>query len=248
MRGSRRGSTRRAWTSPARPTARSRSCAPCSAPRASGAISARIRPRRLRQHRREPAQARRPLPRSFGTRTPWSGAGSPRGGTSVAGGGRPPADPHGSAASGIVNLQWDGIGPVGKEGANARIEDLQDRAAHCLARAGSGAVDRGAAPGRREGTRVPEGLTSNRLYTFRVRIRKEAELPGLRIHDFRHTWASQGVMNDVGSPPWGGCSDTANAKPRRSCPPRRWRAEGCSRPSRGPSSHAPWDTRPARRH
>ena len=38
----------------------------------------------------------------------------------------------------------------------------------------------------------------NRLYTFRVGIREEAGLPGLRIHDCRHTRASQGVMNGVG--------------------------------------------------
>ena len=29
-------------------------------------------------------------------------------------------------------------------------------------------------------------------------VREEAGLPGLRIHDARHTWASQGVMNGVG--------------------------------------------------
>ncbi len=44
----------------------------------------------------------------------------------------------------------------------------------------------------------PEALTSSRLYTFWVSIRDEAALPGLRIHDCRHTWASQGVMNGVG--------------------------------------------------
>ena len=44
----------------------------------------------------------------------------------------------------------------------------------------------------------PENLTPNRLYTFWVGVREEAELPGLRIHDCRHTWASQGVMNGVG--------------------------------------------------
>ena len=53
---------------------------------------------------------------------------------------------------------------------------------------------------RAEGaTRVfPEDLTPNRLYTFWRAIREEAGLPGLRIHDARHTWASQGVMNGVG--------------------------------------------------
>ena len=44
----------------------------------------------------------------------------------------------------------------------------------------------------------PEDLTPNRLYTFWHAIREEAGLPGLRIHDARHTWASQGVMNGVG--------------------------------------------------
>ena len=41
-------------------------------------------------------------------------------------------------------------------------------------------------------------LTSSRLYTFWVGIREAAGLPGLRIHDCRHTWASLGVMNGVG--------------------------------------------------
>ena len=41
-------------------------------------------------------------------------------------------------------------------------------------------------------------LTLARLYTFWRAIREEAGLPGLRIHDARHTWASQGVMNGVG--------------------------------------------------
>ena len=44
----------------------------------------------------------------------------------------------------------------------------------------------------------PEDLTSARLYTFWVGIRGEAGLPGLCIHDYRHTWASQGAMNGVG--------------------------------------------------
>ena len=44
----------------------------------------------------------------------------------------------------------------------------------------------------------PEDLSSDRLYTFWVGIREEAGLPGLRIHDCRHAWASQGVMNGVG--------------------------------------------------
>ncbi len=42
-----------------------------------------------------------------------------------------------------------------------------------------------------------EDLTSTRVYTFWVDVRDEAGLCGLRIHDCRHTWASQGVMNGV---------------------------------------------------
>ena len=44
----------------------------------------------------------------------------------------------------------------------------------------------------------PDDLTSDRLYTFWIGIREQAGLSGLRIHDCRHTWASQGVMNGVG--------------------------------------------------
>ena len=45
---------------------------------------------------------------------------------------------------------------------------------------------------------TPCPITSARLYTLWVGIREEAGLPGLRIHDCRHTWASQCVMNGVG--------------------------------------------------
>ena len=43
-----------------------------------------------------------------------------------------------------------------------------------------------------------ESLTADRLYIICLGIDQEAGLPGLRIHDARHTWASQGVMNGVG--------------------------------------------------
>ena len=49
------------------------------------------------------------------------------------------------------------------------------------------------------GPRVfPDGLATARLYTFWVGVREEAGLRGIRIHDARHTYASQGVMNGVG--------------------------------------------------
>ena len=104
----------------------------------------------------------------------------------------------GARLSEILNLKWDEIGELGEDGASARIEEsktgprtiwLGPEAARLLA----------ALP-RPEGmARVfPENLTSTRLYTFWVGVRDEAGLPGLRIHDCRHTWASQGVMNGVG--------------------------------------------------
>ena len=104
----------------------------------------------------------------------------------------------GARLSEIINLKWDEIGEIVEEGASARIEDsktgprtiwLGPEAARMVAKLT-----------RSEGQdRVfPEDLISARLYTFWVRIRDEAGLPGLRIHDCRHTWASQGVMNGVG--------------------------------------------------
>ena len=104
----------------------------------------------------------------------------------------------GARLSEILNLKWDEIGDLGEDGASARIEDsktgprtiwLGPEAARLLA----------ALPRQQGADRVfPEDLTSNRLYTFWVGVRDEAGLPGLRIHDCRHTWASQGVMNGVG--------------------------------------------------
>ena len=44
----------------------------------------------------------------------------------------------------------------------------------------------------------PENLAPDRLHTIWVGIREEAGLPGLRIHDTRHIWASQGLMNGLG--------------------------------------------------
>ena len=104
----------------------------------------------------------------------------------------------GARLSEVINLKWDEIGELGQDGANARLEDsktgprtvwLGPEAARLLA-----ALPR---PEGRERV-FPDDLTSDRLYTFWVGIREEAGLPGLRIHDCRHTWASQGVMNGVG--------------------------------------------------
>ena len=104
----------------------------------------------------------------------------------------------GARLSEVIDLEWDEIGELGEDGASARLEDsktgprtvwLGPEAARLLA-----ALPR---PEGRERV-FPDDLTSDRLYTFWVGIREEAGLPGLRIHDCRHTWASQGVMNGVG--------------------------------------------------
>ena len=107
-------------------------------------------------------------------------------------------DLWGAALGKVINLKWDEIGELGEDGASVRLEDsktglrtiwLGPEAARLVA----------ALPRSDGSTRVfPEDLTSARLYMFWVGIREEAGLSGLRIHDGRHTWASQGVMNGVG--------------------------------------------------
>ena len=104
----------------------------------------------------------------------------------------------GARLSEVIGLEWDEIGELAEDGASARLEDsktgprtvwLGPEAARLLA----------ALPRSEGRERVfPDDLTSDRLYTFWVGVREEAGLPGLRIHDCRHTWASQGVMNGVG--------------------------------------------------
>ena len=104
----------------------------------------------------------------------------------------------GARLSEVLNLTWDEIDELGEDGARARLEDsktgprtiwLGPEAARVLTEM----------PRAEETTGVfPENLTPERLYTFWVGIRDKAGLPGLRIHDCRHTWASQGVMNGIG--------------------------------------------------
>ncbi len=139
----------------------------------------------------------------------------------------------GARLSEVLNLRWEEIGELSEDGgANARLEDsktgprtiwLGPEAAKVLA----------SLP-RREGRVFPEDLTSQRLYAFWCGVREEEGLPGLRIHDARHTWASQGVMNGVGIATVGRrCSATGSGPPPRSMliltitpcrmPPRRRR-------------------------
>ena len=106
----------------------------------------------------------------------------------------------GARLSEVLNLTWAEIGELSEKGTSARLEDSKTGPRTIWL--GPEAVRLLAALPRPDGRdRVfPEDLTSARLYTFWVDVREEAGLPGLRIHDCRHTWASQGVMNGVGLP------------------------------------------------
>ncbi len=104
----------------------------------------------------------------------------------------------GARLSEVINLRWDEIGELAGDGASARIEDSKT-GPHTIWLGPEAARLVEALPRLDGRERVfPETLTSARLYTFWCGIRDEAGLPGLRIHDCRHTWASQGVMNGVG--------------------------------------------------
>ncbi len=104
----------------------------------------------------------------------------------------------GARLSEVLNLEWHEIGALSEDGASARLEDSKTGPRTLWF--GPEAVAVLAALPRRDGAaRVfPEDLTSARLYAFWVGVREEAGLRGVRIHDARHTYASQGVMNGVG--------------------------------------------------
>ena len=103
----------------------------------------------------------------------------------------------GARLSEVLNLRWEEIGDLSGDGASARLED--SKAGPRTLWLGPEAVEVLAALPRQESaSRVfPEDLTAARLYTFWVRVRKEAGLNGVRLHDARHTYASQGIMNGV---------------------------------------------------
>ena len=106
----------------------------------------------------------------------------------------------GARLSEVLNLRWDEIGELSENGATARLADsktgprtiwLGPDAAQLVARL----------PRDEHAVRIfPEALTSDLLYRFWCEVREQAGLSGLRIHDCRHTWASQGVINGVGLP------------------------------------------------
>ena len=106
----------------------------------------------------------------------------------------------GARLSEVLNLRWDEIGDVSEEGSRARLTDSKTGPRTIWL--GSDAVGLVAALPRVENAErvFPKNLTSDCLYRFWTGVRDEAGLAGLRIHDCRHTWASQGIMNGVGLP------------------------------------------------
>lgn len=104
----------------------------------------------------------------------------------------------GARLSEVLNLTWKGIGELNENGASVRIRDSKT-GPRTIWFGPDAAKLLSELPRDQAAERVfPDNLTSARLYSFWVRIREEAGLPGLRMHDCRHTWASQGVMNGVG--------------------------------------------------
>ena len=104
----------------------------------------------------------------------------------------------GARLSEVLNLIWDEIGDLSEDGASARLGDSKTGPRTLWL--GPEAVEVLSALSRQEGeARVfPNDLTTARLYTFWVGVREDAGLHGVRVHDARHTYASQGVMNGVG--------------------------------------------------
>ena len=106
----------------------------------------------------------------------------------------------GARLSEVLHVRWGEIGELSENGATARLADsktgprtiwLGPDAAQLVAQL----------PRDEHAVRIfPEALTSDLLYGFWCEVREQAGLSGLRIHDCRHTWASQGIMNGVGLP------------------------------------------------
>ena len=152
----------------------------------------------------------------------------------------------GARLSEVLNLRWHEIGDVSEEGASARLTDsktgprtlwLGPDAARLLARL----------PRDEHAVRIfPEALTSGLLYRFWCEVREQAGLSGLRIHDCRHTWASQGLVNGIGLPTVG---RLLGHRRRRTTAIYAHLDDAALRtPPRKPrsSSPEPWDTRHSR--
>lgn len=106
----------------------------------------------------------------------------------------------GARLSEVVNLKWEEIGKLSEEGSAARLADSKTGPRTIwLGPDAVQLIDR--LPRDSKAVRVfPADLTPDYVYRFWCQVREQAQLPGLRIHDCRHTWASQGLINGVGLP------------------------------------------------
>ena len=106
----------------------------------------------------------------------------------------------GARLSEVVNLKWEEIGELSEEGSTARLADSKTGPRTIwLGPDATRLIER--LPRDAHAVRVfSGGMTSDHVYRFWCQVREQAQLPGLRIHDCRHTWASQGLINGVGLP------------------------------------------------
>ena len=106
----------------------------------------------------------------------------------------------GARLSEVVNLKWDELGELSENGSAARLADSKTGPRTIWL--GPDAVQLiGRLPRDDQSVRVfPSDLTADHVYRFWCNVREQARLPGVRIHDCRHTWASQGLINGVGLP------------------------------------------------
>ena len=107
----------------------------------------------------------------------------------------------GARLSEVLNLRWDEIADLSaQEGGGARLPDTKT-GPRTLWFGPDAAKLVSSLPRRGEDERIfPDDLTTHSLYAVWTRLRAEAGLDGVRIHDLRHSFASQGVMNGEGLP------------------------------------------------
>ena len=100
----------------------------------------------------------------------------------------------------VVNFRWDEIGEMAEDGSTARLADSKTGPRTIwLVPDATRLIER--LPRDARAVRIfPKDLTSDHVYRFWCKVREQAGLPGLRNHDCRHTWASQGLINGVGLP------------------------------------------------
>ena len=108
----------------------------------------------------------------------------------------------------VLDLRWQEIWELSEDGGSERLCDFRSRP-HSLRLEPE------------ETARVfREDFTTERLYKFWVRTRAEVGPHSVRLHNARHSYASQGVMNGVGLTAVASSSVAATAPPPQPTPPR----------------------------